>query len=297
MQNYAKTDRRVVMVLGEQQFALSIMARWMNLCGVRMSENIYYNDPKDACGAMIAALNSAASWCVFDKKTATRLSCWQSLVCKAEADDSYIIVLQNPLTSASLTHKQGKQDFEAGMLAWLNCMMLAIDGTHSKTRVVVSYDLLCKDGVRQLARVCRELGIKLPSVNVQCEYAEEIRIKSGHYVEYHASDLVSHPAVMAVPLCQRVYQLLSKLADGRMRFSDHEFYSEWQVLKNEYDKYFPLYHYANLLLGENQSIENDIGKIHRSLSWKLLAPLRFVTNIVKSFNRNTPEEELQTTHG
>lgn len=297
MLNIVKADKRVVMVLGEQQFALTMVARWLKTCGISTDNTITYADPKDAFSAMTTALDATSTWCVYDAKITTRLSCWQSLVCKTHADDSYIIVLQNPLTSASHNHQHGKLDLEAGLLAWLNTMMIAIDGTHSKKRVVVPFDLLCTDGVRQLTRMCRELGIKIPDTQALCLHAEEFRVKSGHRLEYQARDLVAHPAVMAVPLCQRVYLLLSKLADGRMTFSDHEFYTEWQILKNEYDKYYPLYHYANLLLSENNLLENDIRKIHQSWSWKLLSPLRFIPNLVKAIYKNSQDEELQQSHG
>src|SRR5579862_2296745 len=80
-----------------------------------------------------------------DPRTSLILPFWQSIFQQLELDDHYVIALRNPLASAYSYQKVSGVDIEEGLMLWLMHLIPAIDGTHGKKRVLVSYDLMLQN--------------------------------------------------------------------------------------------------------------------------------------------------------
>jgi hypothetical protein len=213
-------------------------------------------------------------WGFKDTNTIQLLPFWQTVIAEAGAEDRYVIALRNPLGCAHSNIRHSNLELEAGLLGWLKCIILAVDGTHHKKRVVVSYDLLLNDPVTALQHMSRGLDIEIRN-NAEVDfYARNFLDKKLHHHVYGETDLQNDVAIAAVPLCLRVYALMMRLASNSLSFADQDFLTEWAAIRVEFDAYRPLYTYANTIQKQNQQLEREIRAIHKSFIWKLVYPLR-----------------------
>jgi hypothetical protein len=223
-------------------------------------------------------LQDTHCWGFKDTNTSSLLPFWREVVAEAEVRDSYVIALRNPLSCAYSNIKHSNLELEAGLLAWLKSMVLSIDGTHGKNRVVVSYDSLLENPMGQLERMHAQLGLPTPMDSYEVDlYANKFIDSKLHHHTYSAHELRNNPAVAAVPLVLRVYNLLTRLADDQLLFTDAEFESAWSPIKAEFDALYSVYQRVHALRTENYEMERKLRKIRQSLSWKLFLPLRMLS--------------------
>ncbi len=218
-------------------------------------------------------LADRVSWGFKDTNTTVLLPFWQRVLKDAEVDDSYVLALRNPLGCAYSNIKHSKMDLELSLLAWLKCMVLAIEGTHGKKRVIISYDHLLQDPLRELLRMAHHLDFAVTHPAELEHYANHFVDKKLHHHAYSENDLVTHPAMAVVPLCYRVYQLLLRVASDALTFTDPAFGAEWQVIQQEFEKISPLYEFVSAVSTENRELERRLRTIHKSIPWRLLSPL------------------------
>lgn len=218
-------------------------------------------------------LTQAMSWGFKDTNTVMLLPFWQAVMRDVGAEDKYVIALRHPLGCAYSNIKHSNLDLEAGLMAWLKAMILAVDGTFGKARLVVSYDMLLNDPIRELLRMCRDLQIDVTNPEELEIYARDYVDNKLHHHAYSDQDLIENPAMKVVPLCARVYTLLLQLATDQLSFADAAFTKEWQDIKLAFAAKLPLYLHARNLLVRNQSHERRLRRINRSVVWSLLKPL------------------------
>ncbi len=226
-------------------------------------------------------LNGLACWGFKDTNNAVLLPFWQSVLQEAGVDDGYVIAIRNPLGCAYSNIKHSNLDLEAGLLAWLKNVILAVEGTHQRTRVVVSYDLLLNDPVSALHHLADGLKINIADENEVAEYASQFVDHKLHHHAYNEADLLTNPAMDAVPLCRRTYALMMQLAGDTLSFTDEAFVAEWRAIKSEFEHYYPLYNYANAVLKQNLQLERDIRAVNKSFFWRLLYPFRLIDDVLR----------------
>lgn len=225
-------------------------------------------------------------WGFKDPRTAKLLPFWQDIFKTLNLNDQYVIALRNPLASAYSYQKVSGTEIEEGLLLWLMHLILAIDGTHSKKRIVVSYDFMLQDPRAQLLRIHRDLNIPMPMDEKEVEeYTNKFLDKNLHHYEYSYENLKAHAATSIVPLCLHVYTTLVKLAKDEVRFDSEEFYTAWRAIKDEFDEIYPVYCYIDTLLQKNKSLVRANRSLHRSIPWKLIYPLRIVDNFLRQYRK------------
>ena len=225
-------------------------------------------------------------WGFKDTNTTVFLPFWQSVLSAAGVEDNYVIALRNPLGCAYSNIKHSNLTLEAGLLEWLKNMMLAVNGSRGKKCVVVSYDLLLNDPLRELLRMRHYLEVDTASQNELDAYASKFVDKKLHHHAYTDNDLINDPAMAAVPLCLPVYQLLKEVASDALSLTDDAFLTAWLPLKKEFEHRYPVYEYVNSLRKENLQLERKIRTIRKSLPWKLLYPVRVLSTIWHSKKRH-----------
>lgn len=231
-------------------------------------------------------ISATNHWGFKDPRTAKLLPFWKDVFKTLGVDDHYIIALRNPLASAYSYQKVTGIDLEEALMLWLMHMVLAIDGTQGKNRVVVSYDFLLENPREQLARIYRELSIAIPlDENEINHYVHTFLDKNLHHFEYNYDNLKAHPAIAVVPLCLRVYSLLIKLAKDEINFNNEEFLLAWQNIKEELSQFYPVYCYIDRLLQKNKKLIRAKRSIHRSIPWKIIYPLRLIDNFLREMRR------------
>jgi hypothetical protein len=281
-----KINRGVLYALDNEWMSTSLIEKVKQNSGA-------LSDLKNSAVALVKQRMSAIQyWGFKDPRTAKLLPFWQSVFSTLNIKDNYVIALRNPLASASSYQSLSGCDIEEALLLWLMHLVPAIDETHGKNRVVVSYDLLMQDPHLQLNRI--KIGLDLPDLSDASEidaYANEFLDKSLHHFEYSYNDMKSHPAMTVVPLCLKVYDVLLKLAKDEIKFDDQEFISTWQDIKEDLGKVYPVYRYIDTLLKRNKQLSRKIRTTHKSILWKMLYPLRIIDDALRTRRKKAREQK------
>jgi len=106
---------------------------------------------------------SVPLWGFKDPRTCRFLSIWQSILDNAHIDDSYVLVVRNPLDVAKSLQRRNHLPIEKGLLLWLNHMIPAVINTANKPRVVVEYDKFLDDPEMELKKISNSLALEWPS--------------------------------------------------------------------------------------------------------------------------------------
>lgn len=220
-------------------------------------------------------------WAFKNPSSSKIIPFWQSVFDAEKLQDHYIIVLRNPLSSASSFAKLTGVDLETGLLLWLTHIIPAIDETLERRSMIISYELMLQNPDKELERMKSQLA--LHSLNEDREsYTRQFLNSKLYHHRFNDSDLMSHPAIECVPLCQQVYNLLIKVASDNLTLNSAEFRTSWQIIKNDFDKNYPIYCYIDTLLKRNKAKRRELRNIHKSIIWKLLYPVRWVDDLLRN---------------
>lgn len=229
-------------------------------------------------------------WGFKDPNTAKILPFWQSVFNILDLKDYYVIGVRNPLSSAHSYKELTGCDMEEGLLSWLIHLISAIDGTHGRKRVLVSYELTLQDPFTQLTRMKKMLDIPFAAQSQELNrYANEFLDKNLRHYQYSDEDLKSHPAAAVMPLCIPIYHLLMQLAKDEIAFDSEEFFLSWQEVKTEFKKAHPIYCYLELLVKRNKQAEKKLRTIQKSVVWKMVYPLRVIDDLLHERRRKQKE--------
>jgi hypothetical protein len=281
-----KINRGVASTLGKPWMSVGLLDE------KQIIENDILNDYKDhAITLLQQRLASNHYWGFKDPRTASILPFWQSVFNTLALDDRYIIVMRNPLASAYSNQKFAGMDIEMALLLWLITLISAVDGTKDKKRVLICYELMLQDPYLQLERMHKLLAINTPldkhDANV---YANEFLDKKLMHHECSDESLKTHSALAIAPLCLQVYEILMKVAKDEITFEGEAFQSAWQKIKAEFTKTYPAYEFIRRLSKQKKELEREIRTIRKSVSWKLLYPLRCVENVLRTRLRISKEK-------
>lgn len=223
-------------------------------------------------------------WGFKNPSTAKIIPFWISLFDTEKLNDHYIIALRNPLSSAQSFSKLTHMDIEVGLMLWLSHIIPAIDDTAGRKRIVVSYELMMQDPIKQLLRIKSELNI-LTSHHDFDSYTKQFLNDSLHHHRYKNEDLTSHPAMSIAPLCSKVYDILMKTASDELKLNSPEFIAAWKVIKQEFEKYYPIYCYIDTILKKNKALKHTVRDMQRSIIWKLFYPLRWTNDHLRKIRQ------------
>jgi len=221
-------------------------------------------------------------WGFKDVRTGGMLPFWQAIFSKLNLKESYIIALRHPLSRAYSNQKFNHHDIEHGIIAWLEYLLNAIEQTNGKNRVIVSYELMLQQPEQQLEHMRAELGITLLRDEAAlADYATDFLDKSLRH--YHVDDQQAKqdPVLAISPLCLQLYDLLMQTARGELSLNDERFTAACRDIMRSYKKIKPAYDYIYALLDEEKTLQRQIKKINKLLSWKLMYPLRWLSGSVR----------------
>jgi hypothetical protein len=232
-------------------------------------------------------------WGFKDPNTAKLLPFWQTVFHELQINEHYVIVLRNPLSSAQSYHQLTGIDISHCLLLWLTHMMAAIETTHGKNRVIVSYDLLMKNPRLQLERIKKTFSVPLPAheADINDYVTHFVDNKLHHYRDGH-DDLLVHPALAVSPLCLKLYDHLYRIANDEILFTDSNVASAWVSIQHDYKKMLPIYSYIDSLLTRNQTLEKSLETLHKSRLWKMIYPLRMIDNALRSRRKRLKQKKL-----
>ena len=209
-------------------------------------------------------------WGFKDPRTIAILPFWQEVFKSFCAEDKYIITMRNPIASALSNMKFTKIEMEEALLLWMMILISAIDGTHGKKRVLVSYERMLTNPREQLTRMHDALCITTPLNQQEIdEYANRFLDAKLMHHQVSGNEWQSHPAFAISPLCLKIHTLLDKVAADELSLGHDEFHTQWHDIKQEFNNIAPVYFYMKELFSRNRQLQKEIITVHKSFLWKL----------------------------
>lgn len=225
-------------------------------------------------------------WGFKDPRTVNLLPFWQLVFKSLHLSDRYIIVMRNPLAAAYSNQQFAKIDIEVGLIIWLNTIISAIEGTQSKLRTLVSYELMLQDPRLQLDRIYKTLSIELALNEEEANrYAKEFIDPTLSHHSNTDSELETHSTLAIAPLCLEAHKLLMMVAQDLVSFDDAIFHTKWQEIKTEFKKIYPIYDYIRILHLRNKELEREMRSIKKSMLWKIITPLRAIKFYIRGLKK------------
>jgi hypothetical protein len=247
---------------------------------------------KQAMQLVLKRMKTTSHWGFKDPRTAKVLPFWQDIFKTMNVDDAYIIALRNPLSSARSYQALTGTDMETGLLLWLMHMVAAIEGTHGKRRVIVSYESMLRDARTQLSRIKEALHTPMTideqELNVYANQFLDKKLEKYHGTE---DELKTNASAAAIPLCSQVYFTLLSAANDEMRFDSQAFQSAWDAIMKEFQIHYRSYCYIDELLSRVKHLGKHVHKAQKSLPWKLAYPLRVIDDFLRANRRRRREQK------
>ncbi|WP_165873441.1 rhamnan synthesis F family protein [Parasulfuritortus cantonensis] len=169
-----------------------------------------------------------------DPRLSRLLPFWQTVFETQGLSVSYVISVRNPLSVAqSLARRDGFTVEKSGFL-WLGHVIPAVLGTSGAARIVVDYDRLMADPVREMSRLARALGLPFHetarSIVDYCQAFLESRLQHNLC---SAEELRREPRISADT--RAAYELLRLAACDDVSLDDAETVARFEGFKRRYD--------------------------------------------------------------
>jgi hypothetical protein len=239
----------------------------------------FVGEARDIVAASVAA--AGGRWGCKNPRMARTLWMWMEAFRRADCQDSYVIVLRNPLSVAASVianspHRAIGNNPTHVHLAWLVHMLGSVEPVLlGKPAVVVDYDLMLANPKGQLQRVAAALGLPIMAQNQSQidRYCNEFLKPSSRHAVFTQKDIEGNPLVPS--LVARAYQLLAGAAAGQVGLESGEFKADWGQIQADAADCRPLLAYidwANARLVRRPPI---LRKIYQRL------PVRFKRLLVR----------------
>ena len=172
-----------------------------------------------------------------DPRLSRLLPFWKSVFEHLNVRVSYIIANRNPLSVARSLSERDNFDFSKSYYLWFEHSFASLSQTKLQRRIVVDYDLLIENPLRQLKRIAICLGLKFDQDSKEfTEYQTDFINVSLRHVEHALEDLKLDTAVP--PCVIELYQVLTELALDNIQTDDSKVHllieSYQQQLKENY---------------------------------------------------------------
>ncbi len=241
-------------------------------------------------------MQSLSQWGFKDPRTARLLPFWQPIFAELQLQEHYMIAVRNPLASAHSYQKVMGCDIEVGLLMWVMHLFNAIEGTHHKERLAVSYEIMLQQPREQLHRIKTFFQLaEVPAEKID-RYANEFLDKKLRHYQHDQQALLTHPAIAVVPICVKMYALLQAVTHDEMTFESAQFYAEWQAIKQAFELQYPQYQFMDMLLRRQKQMERKLRTIHKSWPWKMMYPLHVLDDKLRARRRARLAKRLENTH-
>jgi len=191
-------------------------------------------------------------WGFKDPRTARLLPFWKSVFGHLGLEDNYIVVIRNPLSVARSLEVRNKFHPVKSHLLWVEHYISAMSEILDKPAIVVEYDDILRDPVRQLNRIAIGLDIAVSST-IKASIEEFV----SNFVSPELRHAVFHPDDIKldrnVPkMTERLYELLCQAAHDEILLNEIRKEIEW--LEKELRSFGPVLRY--LEDGNSQEIRN-----------------------------------------
>ncbi|HEU5280858.1 MAG TPA: sulfotransferase [Gammaproteobacteria bacterium] len=250
-----------------------------------------------AVGVLSERLASVPAWGFKDPRTLSVFPFWRSVLNTLGVDESYIIVVRNPLAAAHSVARFAHTDVKSGLLLWLRFMFTALEATEGKNRVVVSYENMVNQPRHELVRLQRALNREgVMSEADLSAYCDQFIDKKLRHHEYTYDDLKDDPDVGMMPEIKEWYDFLLMLANNQLSFDSPEYREHFNEVKAQWQAMRPTADYIALLHEQQKNLERDFRAVKKSWFFKLISPLVKGELALRRFRRRLRSRERELMH-
>jgi len=169
-------------------------------------------------------------WGFKDPRTVRLLPFWASVFPLIKVEESYLVVIRNPLSVASsLLERQG-MDAATSHSLWLLYMVPYLGRIANKPFVITDYDLFMAEPLRQLERITQTLDLpRAEETDARVEDFVANFIDPGlRHTQFgrHDFDLIPHLSL----LVQKAYLALRQMAVEQSGSDRFRFWPEWEQI-------------------------------------------------------------------
>jgi hypothetical protein len=174
-------------------------------------------------------------WGFKDPRTIRLLPFWRRLLRDNHVDDTYVVVIRNPLSVAASLFRRQAMDVATAQRLWLVHMVPYMRDLRDTPMIVVDYDLLMREPRSQLERIARTLSV--PSRD-ETNLSEIDRFTADFLDEKLRRTVFSPSDFEATTsesrLTKDAFLLLYDLATDRLEPNDSAFWSAWEKIEREF---------------------------------------------------------------
>lgn len=209
--------------------------------------------------------------------TLRMLPFWRDVFQALDMDVRYVVAIRNPISvaqsRAQLNPRRGTQ--EKSDLEWLVKVVPYFRAVRERPFVVVDYDLVIADAVKQLGRIARTLDLPqttATTARVQ-EYANQFLNPNLRHTRFTDADLAQNPRLN--PITGEAYRWLYRLATDSVDPHAPEIWRTWEQIEHDLAEQAPFLRCVDQL-------ENDLYRAQRNL----LGPLQLVPQALLNVRKN-----------
>jgi hypothetical protein len=158
---------------------------------------------------------------------------WQQVFSEMGVEESYVIVIRNPLSVAKSLDVRNGFAPEKSFLLWLVHILPAIKYTHGLPRAVIDYDIMMDNPIPELKRVAKALSIEINPAQESAlnEFATSFLEENLRHTKFSLADMAVE--IRLPKVVQEAYSLLFHIAKSDESFDD-AFEKHWQKIEHAY---------------------------------------------------------------
>lgn len=173
-----------------------------------------------ACELLKARVADTALWGFKDPRTCRTLPFWKTVFQKLDYEPLYVISIRNPLNVSESLVKRDALLKSHSLLLWAEHTLMALAHTEGAKRVVVDYDLLITEPMKEVTRMATVLGLNAinPEDSTAKEYCDNF-LEEGLRHNAHSIDTLFKDT--ETPDCiKELYLQLRNVAEDHIALSD-----------------------------------------------------------------------------
>ena len=272
----------------EDEGLLKLNKRLRKILGLR-AESVSLIDPQQWQKPEVQALRQEAQqtirqrfghtalWGYKYAGTLRMLPFWREVFQTLDLDVRYLVAIRNPISvarsRAQLNRRRGTQ--EKSDLEWLVNLVPYFRAVKERPFVVVDYDLVIADAVKQLGRIARTLDLPQTTATTARvrEYANQFLNPNLRHTRFTDADLAQNPRLN--PITGEAYRWLYRLATDSVDPHAPEIWRTWEQIEHDLAEQAPFLRCVDQL-------ENDLYRAQRNL----LGPLQLVPQALLNVRKN-----------
>ena len=198
-----------------------------------------------AIDLLVKKLADKPVWGFKDPRVVRLLPFWKPIFESLGVLDNYIIVVRNPLSVAKSLEVRDGFSFAKSCLLWLEHTLSAVSQTVGSPCVVVDYDLLLDNPIRELERIATTLKLDMPANEqlANSEYLRHFLTTELRHFSLPSGVLRTHPVYAG--LAREVYELMVQVTQDRLSIEELRSKEPWKRVEDLLENFAPFLLYLD----------------------------------------------------